>query len=396
MPNGKPPEDRPSARFSNADGDAWWRSPGQAEPGKPTPSPPDAPDVPLAGLVEQIMRERFLNVEANPGEAALEADAEVREAAEMPPRKLFEELSAAREQLQARPAAPPLEPPSEAAVAAVPEARPAEIALPRLPGSHPVQGAAISAGAALRGHADASLKGLHRLSRRMRLRDWMRRYLTLVSLTHRHVFDRSIERLLFIKTTGPSVHSAGEEEGTKTFVYQGPIPGKVLSWALSALPTDLRRFAFVDFRAGNGRALLLAARRNFEHAAGYAFDTESCEVLEMNLAQYPRSYMSCRDVRALRGDRDGVAIPPQPVVLFFPDSLPPGHPGFILNHVMDSLRANPRPVYLIFENAGRESELDQMQFFERVPLPTFNRLKALLFSPSAISVYKSASGEGSG
>ena len=74
----------------------------------------------------------------------------------------------------------------------------------------------------------------------------------------------------------------------------------VLGWALSALPADLKRYAFVDFEAGNGRTLLLAARRNFEHAIGYTHDSESSAMLEMNLAQYSRSYMSCRDVRALR------------------------------------------------------------------------------------------------
>ena len=97
----------------------------------------------------------------------------------------------------------------------------------------------------------------------------------------------------------PERYSGDLDGGLKAFVYQGPFPGAVLNWALSALPSDLKRYAFVDFQAGNGRTLLLASRRNFEHATGYAFDGSTCEVLEMNLAQYSRSYMSCRDVRAL-------------------------------------------------------------------------------------------------
>ena len=126
---------------------------------------------------------------------------------------------------------------------------------------------------------------------------------------------------------------------------------------------------FVDFRAGNGRTLLLAARRNFEYAAGYAFDAEGSETLEMNLAQYPRTYLACRDVRALRGERDGVVIPAQPAVLFFPDNLSAGHLDIILSYVTASLRLDPRPIYLIFENAGREFASEHMSSFERISLP---------------------------
>jgi hypothetical protein len=169
----------------------------------------------------------------------------------------------------------------------------------------------------------------------------------------------------------------------------GPIPKKLLDWALSALPPDRKRYAFIDYRAGNGRTLLLAARHNFEYAAGYAFDAEGTETLEMNLAQYPRSYLACRDVRALRGDRDGVVIPAQPAVLFFPDGLSEGHLDIILNYVTASLRLEPRPVYLIFENAGRECGREQMSLFEKVSLPLLNQAKVFLFAPVSIAVYRS-------
>jgi hypothetical protein len=229
------------------------------------------------------------------------------------------------------------------------------------------------------------------LTRRIRMRDWNRRRLALLSHIHRHVFDRKTERLLFCKTPLLEVyHVEDTARGPeKSFFYQGPIPKKLLDWALSALPQDLKRYAFVDFRAGNGRTLLLAARHHFEYAAGYAFDLESSETLEMNLAQYPRSYLACRDVRALRGDRDGVLVPSQPSVLFFPYSLSAGHLDIILTYVTTSLRLDPRPIYLIFENAGRERSREQMSSFEKVRLPLLNQAKAFLFAPVSIAVYRS-------
>jgi hypothetical protein len=241
------------------------------------------------------------------------------------------------------------------------------------------------------GLAKTVLDATNKLSRRVRIRDWRRRRLALLSVVHRHVFDRSAEQLLFCKSPPLEVYRVEESEGgpEKSFVYNGPIPKKLFEWALSALPEDLKRYAFVDFRAGNGRTMLIAARRNFEFAAGYAFDAEGAEALEMNLAQYPRSYLSCRDVRALRADREGLVIPPQPAVLFFPDSLSSTHLDITLSYVLGSFRLEPRPIYLIFENAGRERGNEGLEVFERVRLPLLNQAKALLFSPIKVAVYRS-------
>ncbi len=221
------------------------------------------------------------------------------------------------------------------------------------------------------------------------LRDLRCRYLALLSFVHRHIFDRRIERLLFSKTPAPQSWLETAADGQRRFRYRGPVPEMVLGWALSALPADLKRFAFVDFEAGNGRTLLLAARKNFEHAIGYTQDSNACAILEMNLAQYSRSYMSCRDVRALRGDRDGIPIPSQPAVLFFPASLSQGQLGSVFGGLAASMPQAPRPLYLIFECSGPERKLEQMKSFRRVPLPFVNRLRTKLFSPANIAVYKS-------
>ncbi len=290
--------------------------------------------------------------------------------AEALPNRLIEELSAAQEQLRAE---PPREPgrepePPAAAPAPAPASQPDPFEEANEPATETVVHAPGIAG------TFRSLRG---------------RYLALVSLVHRRVFDRRIEQLLFFKTAGPSSWLENGADGQKKFVYRGPIPEVVLGWALSALPTDLKRYAFVDFEAGNGRTLLLAARRNFEHAIGYTHDGETCAMLEMNLAQYSRSYMSCRDVRALRGDRDGIPIPMQPAVLFFPYSLSRHHLSIVLSHLSASIRLNPRSIYLIFENSGPERGLEQMTLFRKVPLPPVNRVRARLFSPANIAVYRS-------
>ncbi len=272
---------------------------------------------------------------------------------------------------------------------------------PATPDRPSLFGAAVwPASAARRGAGAISVKAkeglayLRRVGGRMGPRDWQRRYFTLLSLFHRQLFDRSIEQLLFSATPKrePSSVLAPLDGNRKLFIYRGPISRMVFYWAMSALPPDLKRYAFVDFDAGNGRTLLLAARLNFEHASGYAFDAESRDVLEMNIAQYSRSYMSCRDVRALQGGCTEIAIPAQPAVLFFPDSLADSRLHSLLQEVITQQRRNPQPLFLVFENSGREAVLDEELLFERVSLPLLNRIKAFLFSPAAVAVYRSIGG----
>ncbi len=335
--------------------------------------------------------------------AALAAPAAPAGLAEALPNRLIAELSAAQEQMRAE---PPLRLEAATAVpapsAVTPAAAPAPTAAAPAPAPAAAAPAPAAAAPAVAAAAPASLPDASGDADKPTaatvvpapgaagmLRDWRCRYQALLSLVHRRIFDRRIERLLFFKTPAPGSPLETHADGQKRFRYQGPIPEIVLGWALSALPADLKRYAFVDFEAGNGRTLLLAARKNFEHAIGYTHDSESSAMLEMNLAQYSRSYMSCRDVRALREDRDGVPIPMQPAVLFFPHSLSPGNLGNVLSHLAASLRLNPRTVYLIFENAGPERELEQIRLFRKVPLPILNRIKATLLSPANIAVYKS-------
>jgi hypothetical protein len=392
--------ERPLPRFSGfTRGERLSPAAGQ-EPEGPASGHRAEDGTPPASRIEQVIRDGALTASSSSGAvsgAGLNAGARAKAL----PGKVLEELQAAQDQLK-----------SAVLVTEIREEVPAQNAaktdaLFQQAGTTGDGEGAIAPGsrfpsfsrrlarratAALAAQADAKLYAIRQLSRRMRPRDWRRRYFVLLTLVHRQIFDRQIERLLFIKTTGVGSHSVPhpQESGKKLFVYQGPISRKALYWALSALPASLKHYAFVDFEAANGRTLLLAARLNFEHAAGYAYDSESCDVLELNLAQYSRSYMSCRDVRALRGDSGGAAIPSQPAVLFFPDSIPASQLNAILSQICAAQRRNPQPLYVIFENSGREAKLDGMEIFERVSLPILNRIKLFLFSPAAVAVYKSA------
>jgi hypothetical protein len=400
------PEERRLSKYSNADRSAAYsQALGSQGAGTAVASREAAAEAPLEHLIEHIIRDGGLDGAILPSEGEQRRSEEPlfeSQSGGLPP-KLLEELRAGQEETRAQ-AQIMSRAQAAVAIASLPQTSTTSPAAAGLKGlrqrlrlaaaKYASRGAsslwrigrALLPLAAAAGRA--SFRGSIRLMRAMRIRQWYRRYLIFLTALHRLAFDRRVERLLFIKTP-PFPFFPAAKEPNPQFHYQGPIPRKVLDWAMSALPGDLKHYAFVDFRAERGRTLLLAARRNFEYAAGYAFDSESCEQLELNLAQYPRSYMSCRDVRAMRGDRDGVVIPEQPAVLFFSEGVSDSHLEIIMNYASASYRLSPRPIYLIFEKSGRERALEQMELFEKVRLPIFNHIKASLFSPAKVAVYRS-------
>jgi hypothetical protein len=158
---------------------------------------------------------------------------------------------------------------------------------------------------------------------------------------------------------------------------------------MSAAPEDLKGYAFVDFRAQRGRVMMLAARRNFEKIVGFEYDDQLFDDLQMNVAQFPRSLMTCRNVECLRGDRDGVAIPDQPAVLYFSSAYRERFMSLIMSHVSTSYRLNPRRIYIMLENPHQGATIGQDDIFYRIPLPPRERALMKLFSPIRIEVYRS-------
>ena len=63
----------------------------------------------------------------------------------------------------------------------------------------------------------------------------------------------------------------------------------MFDWALSAIDDDLSQLSFVDYGAGKGRVLLLAAQHPFAAVGGIEFAEELHDDAAMNIAQFPRS-----------------------------------------------------------------------------------------------------------
>jgi hypothetical protein len=239
--------------------------------------------------------------------------------------------------------------------------------------------------------ASRSAKGFsaasQNVARNLKIGELKNNYRQMLTFAHVRIFDRKFEPLFFIPTYTPGrqLIAAGGQGSPNT--YEGPTPQLVFEWVLARLPQDLREYAFVDFRAGRGRVTLLAARQNFEKVIGYEFNDQIYDDLVMNIAQFPRSQMACRNIECLRGDREGVSIPDQPAVLFFANAHRDDLLPVALNYAAASYQRNPRSIYLVLLNPDKALPAGTETTFKSVPWPLMDRIKLSLLSPVQVAVY---------
>jgi hypothetical protein len=224
------------------------------------------------------------------------------------------------------------------------------------------------------------------LAQNLRRKEIRRRYGMALALAHGRVIDRRLEQHFFIPSLKGERFAPDPKRG---ILYEGPIPASAFNWVMSVLPEDLREYAFVDFRGGLGRAMLLASQRRFECIIGYEFGAAAYDDLQMNIAQFPRSQMLCRNVECHRGDRTGVSIPDQPCVLYVANAWRDEEfLDGIMTYLGESYRHNPRRLFLILENVDEKVALPKDDIFYRVDLPLAEKLKLRLLSPMDFQVYR--------
>lgn len=225
------------------------------------------------------------------------------------------------------------------------------------------------------------------LAHNLRRRELRKRYGEALVFTHNRVLDRRLERLFFVPTLKAAVTNPAPQRG---ILYDGPVPSVVFNWALSALPEDLREYTFIDFHAGRGRTMLLAAAREFERIVGFEYDDELFDDLQMNIAQFPRSEMTCRNIDCFRGDIDGIRIPDQPSVMYFSSSWREKMFANIMEHVRQTYQQSPRRMYIILENADNAVMMPKDGVFFKIEPPAAVRAKLKLLSPMDFQIYRTS------
>jgi hypothetical protein len=208
---------------------------------------------------------------------------------------------------------------------------------------------------------------------------------------HKLLFDRKIERLMFRPTAAPvklAVLTLHGGSRTQAHDYR-PTPRLVFKWAMSAIADDLRRLGFIDYGAGKGRVLLMASLKPFLSIGGIELARELHDDAMMNIAQFPRSPMRCRNIECLLADATDVMTPDGPAVHYFFNPFSRVAFAEVLNGLVSSYRENPRRLYVVLIDSPDGDLVMRCRVFRRARLPIGSRLKSFLFSPYRIEVYRS-------
>lgn len=222
-----------------------------------------------------------------------------------------------------------------------------------------------------------------------RLRHDYREYLHKL---HARVFDPPIEQLFFKPTKDPvplaglTIRGPNREHGHD---YR-PSPCALFEWTLSAIDYDFSRLTFVDHGAGKGRALLLASQYPFQAVGGIEFAEELHDDATMNIAQFPRSRMKCRNVECVLDDASQVGPPDSDAVHYFFNPFSREVFAEVLHNLVVSYRQRPRRLYLILVDQPEVADLiDHSGVFQKHQLPLIERTKVKLLSPYDVALYRS-------
>lgn len=208
---------------------------------------------------------------------------------------------------------------------------------------------------------------------------------------HWLLFDRDFDKLLFRPTNKPArintltVHGGRSEGGD----YR-PTPTLVFEWVMSAVRGDLSQYRFIDYGAGRGRVLMMAAQYPFRSIRGVEFAEELYEDARLNIAQFPRPRMRCRDVACDLADATAGVPPGGTAVHYF--FAPFSRRAFaqILNGLAASLRDRPRPAYLVLVDSRDGDLVLGTGLFKRARMTLGARLESFFFSPYRIEIYRTA------
>lgn len=134
---------------------------------------------------------------------------------------------------------------------------------------------------------------------------------------------------------------------------------------MAELPISFDRFTFIDLGCGKGRALLLASERPFRHIVGVELLPELYRVAQENIdcfqqgAQRERFELYCGDARRF-------SFPPGPLVIFLFDPFPETVLSDVVANLRRSLEADPREVFVVYENPISEHVLSGENWLRRL------------------------------
>jgi SAM-dependent methyltransferase len=172
-----------------------------------------------------------------------------------------------------------------------------------------------------------------------------------------------------VNTTSAAVNWRDRLLGVFHSPYQ-PTEATLFHEMLDALHqlTDLNfsDFIFLDIGSGKGRTLLMASDYPFRRIVGVELLTALHRAAQENLGKYRSESQKCFALESICADATEFPFPAEPLVLYLFNPLPEaGLRGMIAN-LEESLRSNPRKVYVLYHNSLLEHVLGESAAVKKI------------------------------
>ena len=159
-----------------------------------------------------------------------------------------------------------------------------------------------------------------------------------------HRFDRrhGTETCSYVSLRGLTIASANSTFGER---YQ-PSPVASLRKVLRSLNISFGDYSFVDFGSGKGRTLIIASEWPFRQVLGVEFSAELNEMAAANLSK--AGTRRALRVATLHCDATSFELPRGPLLLYFFQPFSDPVLARVLDNIVASLRADPRPTLIVY------------------------------------------------
>jgi SAM-dependent methyltransferase len=139
---------------------------------------------------------------------------------------------------------------------------------------------------------------------------------------------------------------------------------------------NFRDFTFVDLGSGKGRTLLMASDYPFHRIVGVELLPSLNEIAQENLCQYKNESQKCFALKTVCADATTFPLPEDPLVIYLFNPFPESGMRQVTANLEQTLRAHPRPAYVLYHNPLLEHVLIESGRLRKI----FSALQYSIFS----------------
>ena len=147
----------------------------------------------------------------------------------------------------------------------------------------------------------------------------------------------------------------------------------------AALP---RGRVFVDLGCGKGRTLLMASLQPFTRAVGVEFSGELCEIARRNVTAFRARHPAACEIEIVEADVLDRPIGPDEDVFFLFHPFGPAVLEGVLEKLVASARARPRPIWLIYNHPIYRDVVERCGLFGEPTEVVRGRSRFVVYHPA--------------